>query len=151
MDTLSICPECGAAWQGDETCEALFHQMLYWENEQPDLGAVHHLMVLSYHLQHPTLFSQAGLDYGVQLLKDFLEGGLTPQQARQEKRFDIDSSRRTWKLRPRPEAQGAYSRPVRWMMTAKDVVRSGAEGYTEQIHIWANSILSDLSSSGNLG
>jgi hypothetical protein len=151
MQPQSACPECGLAWQAGETCEALFHQMLFWENEQPDLGAVHHLMVLSYHLQHPGLFSQAGLDYGVQLLKDFLEGGLTPQQARQERRREVDSGQRTWKLRPEPEAQGAYPHPLRWKMTAADVVRTGAEGYIQQVQMWANCILTDLRYSGNLG
>ena len=91
MPQDSQCPECGAALQGGETCEALFHQMLYWENEQPELGSVHHLMVLCYHLQHPSLLSQAGLDTGVQLLRDFLENGLTPEQARREKRQEVDS------------------------------------------------------------
>lgn len=75
MPQYSRCPECGAVLQGGETCAALFHQMLYWENEQPELGSVHHLMVLCYHLQHPCLLSKAGLDYGVELLRDFLENG----------------------------------------------------------------------------
>ncbi len=75
MPQYSRCPECGAVLQGGETCAALFHQMLYWENAQPELGSVHHLMVLCYHLQHPCLLSKAGLDYGVELLRDFLENG----------------------------------------------------------------------------
>jgi hypothetical protein len=31
------------------TCQDNFYQMLYWEAENPALGIVHHLMVLSSH------------------------------------------------------------------------------------------------------
>jgi hypothetical protein len=37
------CPECGASWDDEATCQDHFHQMLFWENEYPDYGAeVHH-------------------------------------------------------------------------------------------------------------
>lgn len=56
MDASQRCAECGAAWTNGQTCEDHFHQMLFWEAENPRAGAeVHHLMVLCYHLQHPSL------------------------------------------------------------------------------------------------
>jgi hypothetical protein len=88
---LSFCPECGAPWQVGLTCADCFHQMLYWENENPLLGAVHHLMVLAYHLQHPSLYSPEGLAYSLQLLADFLKHDLTPEQARKQNRFVVSS------------------------------------------------------------
>ncbi len=51
------CPDCGALLQPGESCRAYFDQMLYWETEEPSRWAVHHLMVLCYHLQHPHLYS----------------------------------------------------------------------------------------------
>jgi len=66
--------------------------MLYWENEVLANGEVHHLLVLCYHLQHPRLYSPAGLGYAIQLLRDFLVGGLSPQEVRRESR-DRDSIR----------------------------------------------------------
>ena len=55
MSDLERCPECGAVLHDGETCEAYFHQMLFWEAENPANGEVHHLAVLCYHLQHPHL------------------------------------------------------------------------------------------------
>jgi hypothetical protein len=48
------CPECGAAWPDAITCQEHFHQMLFWENERPDLG-VHHLMQV-HHLRIESAF-----------------------------------------------------------------------------------------------
>ena len=58
MEASQKCPECGAAWKAEESCETYFHQMLFWEAEHPAYGAeVHHLLVLCYYLQHPSLYS----------------------------------------------------------------------------------------------
>jgi hypothetical protein len=62
MKPIQHCPECGAVRHGDTTCQDGFHQMLFWENEDPANGAVHHLMVVSYHIQHPSLYSPEGLE-----------------------------------------------------------------------------------------
>ena len=71
------CPECGASWTNGQTCDDYFHQMLFWEVENPGDGAeVHHLMVLCYHLQHPSLYSPAGLSEARRLLAEFVERGL---------------------------------------------------------------------------
>jgi hypothetical protein len=72
-NSQTTCQECGGSWHNDFTCRNCFHQLLYWENENPALGTVHHLMVLSYHLQHPSLYSPEGLQYSLQQLIDFLK------------------------------------------------------------------------------
>lgn len=47
MEKTNTCPECGAAWQNEQTCQDHFHQLLAWEAEYPDKTlAVHHLLVL---------------------------------------------------------------------------------------------------------
>src|SRR5262245_38185795 len=98
METIQICSECGSAWRDRQTCQDHFHQMLYWEFEYPDLGVVHHLMVLCYHLQHPSLYSPEGLRYSMQLLVDFVERGVSPQESRQRSRVIVDSANRKWKI-----------------------------------------------------
>jgi hypothetical protein len=148
--TQQTCPECGAIWRTGVTCEDHFHQMLYWENEDPERGVVHHLMVLGYHLQHPSLYSPDGLAYSLGLLVDFVEHGISTEQARKQNRSRVDSSQRNWKIRGKPGSQGSYSHPVRWHMTAQDVVNAGAERYVESVQQWARSILDDLRASGNL-
>jgi hypothetical protein len=66
--------------------------MLFWEAENPNYGVVHHLMVLCYHLQHPSLYSPEGLRQAITLLSDFLERGLTPEQVRKRSRNTVNSS-----------------------------------------------------------
>lgn len=145
------CPECGAAWIAGLTCQDHFHQMLAWEVESPEtFGAAHHLTVLSYHLQHPSLYSREGLRGAVALLEDFLVRGISPQAVRSRDRAELDSGRRSYKIKRTPASQGAYDHPVRWTMTADRLTAGGPAGYVEQVHTWARSILEDLTNSGNM-
>jgi hypothetical protein len=144
------CPECNAPLPDNTTCEDHFHQMLYWEAEYPEYGVVHHLMVLCYHLQHPSLYSSQGLDVGKRLLIDFLERGLTTEEVRQRNRAQVDSGSRDWKITARPDSFGVYERPVHWTMTAADVIARGAERYVASVRDWAQSVFDALQSSGNL-
>lgn len=134
------CSECGAALTGDRTCADDFHQLLFWENERPELGDVHHLMVLCYHLQHPSLYSAAGLHHARQLLAGFVADGLSPQAVRQRQRVAVASGNRAWSVTARPGDQGSYERPVAWSMTVGDVVSTGIDNYRPQIRNWANSV-----------
>jgi hypothetical protein len=149
MENMHLCPECGAEWQAGKTCQEAFHQMLFWESENPSYGEVHHLMVLCYHLQHPSLYSPEGLAGSKQLLEDFLERGLSPAQARAHNRVKLDSGNRTWKIKGAPGSQGAYEHPIRWTLTAGAVVAGGIEAYCDSVRAWARSVLADLKSSGN--
>lgn len=150
MAAASTCVECGAPLTGFATCQDDFHELLFWENEIPGYGAVHHLLVLCYHLQHPGLYSPKGLEMGLKLLVDFLENGLTPEEARRRSREQVDSGRRSWRLTSRPGWRAAYLHHVRWSRRAADVVRAGPGEYLANVRDWAASILVDLRASGNL-
>jgi hypothetical protein len=132
------CPECRAAWDEGATCEDAFYQMLYWENEQPDLGEVHHLMVLCFYLQHPSRMSPEGLAYQIQLLADFVEGGISPADVRRERSSQVDSGKRSWKVTARPGEAAGYSVEMNWKMTALDVVATGRDAYIESVRRWAD-------------
>ncbi len=149
METRQACPECGASWKEGETCQDHFHQMLFWENENPAYGEVHHLLVLCYHLQHPSLYSREGLNYAKGLLIDFLEHDLSPQVARQRDRLKIGSDQRAWKIKAAPTSRGSYPRPIQWTMTAADVTSGGVENYCENVRLWARSILDAIQSLNN--
>ena len=136
----TICPECGANHIGDRTCQDDFHQMLFWENEEPARGTVHHLMVLCYHLQHPSLYSREGLAYARTLLADFVERGVSSQEARRRNQEAVNSGQRDWSITARPGNKGGYEQPVGWGMTAADVVAGGADQYVENVQRWARSI-----------
>lgn len=144
------CPECSASWQDGVTCQDHFHQMLFWESEDPARGIVHHLMVLCYHLQHPGLYSSDGLQYAKRLLVDFMEHGLSTQEVRRRSRDQVSSTNRTWKVTGRPGSQGDYQHPIHWKMTTADVAAGGAENYVENVRKWAELVYMDIRESGNL-
>ncbi len=143
------CPECGADWSSGTTCTDHFHQLGFWELDH-QLYEVHHLMVLCYFLQHPSLYSPEGLRDAVQILALFLEEGLSPQQVRKRRAKALDSGTRPYPISARPDAHGAYARPIRWTMTIADVTAAGIEQYYRQVRAWADSVHRALHDSGNL-
>lgn len=118
--------------------------MLFWEAEFPALGEVHHLMVLCFHLQHPQLYSPAGLAYAQQLLDQFVEQGAEPAEVRRRHRGQVDSSNRSWKITGTPVSYGKYDHPVVWPITAVDVVAGGPENYCQSVRDWAQSVYQAL-------
>lgn len=150
MEGLGKCPDCGAHWEDERTCQDHYHQMLFWEAGFPHLGEVHHLMVLCYHLQHPSKYSQEGLKFALELLPDFVEGEKSPAEVRKQVRLEVDSGRRNWKVGASEADAGEYANKVHWSRFAQDVTEGGPTGYVHQVGIWARSILQDLRKSGNL-
>lgn len=145
MKTPGKCPECGATLTNEQTCEGYFHQMLFWEAEYPVYGAeVHHLTVLCYYLQHPSLYSPAGLKAAQQLLVKFVEQGASPAEVRRRNRARVDSSRRAWKITGTADSQGSYEHAISWKMTAADVVAGGSEHYCDKVRTWARLITEAL-------
>jgi hypothetical protein len=150
-NTTPHCPECGTAWSDGLTCEDHFHQMAAWEFEDLDrFGQVHHLMVLCYHLQHPSRYSPEGLMGAKSLLVDFLTHGISPQEVRRRDRAAVDSHQRKYKITGTPESHGTYAHPPHWTMTAADVTRAGAHAYCDSVRAWAASILASLTEAGEL-
>jgi hypothetical protein len=141
METPATCPECGAAWDAGQTCETYFHQMLFWEAEEPAYGAeVHHLMVLCYYLQHPSLYTPDGLNGARRLLVEFVERGTSPVEVRQRNRDRVDSGKRNWKIKATATLHGSYDQPMAWSLTVADVVAGGSDKYCANVRAWAKSI-----------
>jgi Family of unknown function (DUF5946) len=145
------CPECQAALSGDRTCQDNFYQMGFWELENPAVyGIHHHLMVLCFHLQHPSLYSQQGLRGALLMLVEFIEQDVTPQEMRRRIRPQVDSQVRKFKITRTPENHGEYLYPVIWEMTSAGVVSGGIDNFVNNENIWAKSVYNSLKSSGNL-
>jgi hypothetical protein len=144
------CSECGAKHPEGRTCRDDFYRLLYWENENPALGIVHHLTVLCYHLQHPGLYSPAGLAEAMRLLDAFVMDGASPGEMGARNRARLSSQNRDWKIIGADGWRGAYGHPIRWTMTAADVTAGGPEVYVENVNAWSRSVLVTLKSSGNL-
>ena len=147
--TETRCPECGAAWPDGQTCIDAFHTLGFREMDSRLLD-VHHLMVLCYHLQHPSLYSPEGLAGAARLLVDFVEGGITPQAVRRRDARMLDSRVRRHKIRGTAASQAAYAHPVTWTMTAADVVAAGIDHYYDSVHAWARSVIGSMRASANL-
>lgn len=146
MTATDTCPECGASW-AETTCEQDFHQLLFWEWDY-NLPEVHHLMVLCYHLQHPSLYSPEGLRDARGLLATFVGDGLSPAEVRRRRAHELDSGRRDWKIRSTPESRGAYATPPQWTMTVADVAAAGHGRYYESVRAWARSVHAALEQTG---
>lgn len=151
MDSPKFCPTCNTPWEDDTTCETYFHQMLFWENEYPEHTLeVHHLLVLSYYLQHPYLYSREGLEVAKQLLVDFVEKSLTPQEVLKRDRAIHDSGNRKYNISATEDSKGEYLHSVTWTFTAKDVTEGAIEDYKANVRLWARSILESLKQAGNV-
>ena len=140
----TYCSQCSALLPDGRTCTDDFHQFLFWENERPELGEVHHLMVLCYHLQHPSLYSAEGLEHARQLLADFVAGGVSPEEVRRRQRAAVDSGGRGWSVTARPGNYGSYERSPVWQLRAQDVVAGGPDHYLENVRRWAGAIVRGL-------
>jgi hypothetical protein len=137
----STCPKCGAQLPTGETCRERFDLFLAKEFENPGTyGAVHHLTVASYMLQHNG-YSREAWPKVREMLRQFIEDGLTPAEARRQNRQQVDSGKRTWKV------TGGEKLPevdqIDWTRTVADVRLDTVEHYQEDITAWATSVLSD--------
>ena len=138
--------------QDERSCQDHFYQMLAWEAEYPDKTlAVHHLLVLGYHLQHPHLYSPQTLQGAKKLLAAFVAEGITPAEARRRQAAAQDSGKRTWKITGTSTSYGVYEHPIQWPMTVVDVTAAGVDAYIDSVKTWARSMYEALKASGNDG
>ena len=113
-------------------------QALAWEFEDPaGVGSVHHLTVLCYYLQHPSLLSPRALTEARSLLDEFVERGTSPREVRLRNRGPLDSGRRAWRLTGPP---ASYERLPSWTMTVAEVVHGGRDGWCDRVRDWARSV-----------
>lgn len=150
MSTPHLCPACGAANADGRTCEDLFHQMLFWENEYPQHTlAVHHILVASYYIQHPHLYSPEGLQFSISLLAEFV-AGVEGQAKGRQIRAAVQSGVRTFKIKGTPESHGSYPVPIAWTLYAHDVTDALIEGYDAAVRAWGASIVAALRAAGQM-
>jgi hypothetical protein len=125
--------------------------MLIWDFETPTRAfKLHHLTVLCYHLQHPSLYSPEALESAKKFLRSIIEKDVFAQKLLGINRQTLTSNGRTWKIKGTLESHGSYQSEIKWSMTAFDIVTHGLSSYTEMVQKWAESIYEDLKISGNL-
>jgi hypothetical protein len=134
------CSQCGANLTPGETCQDRFNAGQLKELELPSYGAVHHLSVPCYMLQH-NAYSREGWLTVRELLFQFIYRGLTPAMARQHNRVNFDSRHRTCSLTKGAMLPGVEE--VAWAWTIADVRLDAAKLYCADVRHWTESILAD--------
>ncbi len=132
------CPECGAA---DALCKTRFDEFLVLEFTDPGYGAVHHLTVAAYMLQHSSKLTREGWLHERELLREFLVEKKPPAFIRKQNRALVDSGKRKFKIKSRNGLPVIHK--TTWTKTILEVRTEHAEMYREDITAWANSVLEE--------
>jgi hypothetical protein len=144
MSTNSLpdkCQKCGAEFLSGETCRERFERCLTLDYEQPEsYGAVHHLVVACYMLQHNE-YSRRGWLAARALVDDAIHHGTAPADIRKRNRRSFDSSQRKWKLTQGEKMGGVGG--IRWTRTIAGVRLDSDEAYRETVRLWVEAVLAD--------
>jgi len=132
------CPDCGAP---DNACETRFHEFLVKEFEEPSYGAVHHLTVATYMLQHSSKMTREGWLFERGLLRKFLVENKPPAFIRKQNKDLVDSGKRKFKIKSKTGLP--VINKTLWAKTILDVRSGNAEVYCEDITAWARSVLEE--------
>ena len=135
---MSNCPECGAP---DNLCQARFDEFLVLEFTDAGYGAVHHLTVATFMVQHSSRMTREGWVYERELLKEFLIENKRPSLVRKQIKDKVDSGKRTFKFKSKTGVPVIDKNT--WTKTILDVHTENAEVYCEGITSWARSVLEE--------
>jgi hypothetical protein len=132
------CPECGAP---DNVCQARFDEFLVLEFTDAGYGAVHHLTVAAFMVQHSSRMTREGWQYERDLLRQFLVEKKAPALIRKQIKDTVDSGKRTFKFKSKTGV--SVINKSTWTKTILDVRAENAEVYCEDITAWARSVLEE--------
>jgi hypothetical protein len=135
---MSNCPECGAP---DHLCQTRFDEFLVLEFTDAGYGAVHHLTVATYMVQHSSKMTREGWQYERDLLREFLVEKKTPAMIRKQIKDTVDSGKRTFKFKSKTGVP--VIKKTTWQKTILDVRAENADLYREDITAWARSVLEE--------
>lgn len=132
------CPECGAP---DNLCQTRFDEFLVLEFTDAGYGAVHHLTVATYMVQHSSKMTREGWLFECELLREFLVEQKPPAYIRKQNRDVVDSGKRKFKIKSKTGLPVIDK--TKWRKTILDVRSENAEVYCEDITAWARSVLEE--------
>jgi len=131
-----ICPECGA-----QDCRSRFDEFLALEFSDSGYGAVHHLTVTAYMLQHSRKLTREGWLYERDLLREFLVENKSPEFIRKQREDLVDSGNRNFTFKSK-DGQPVIAQSA-WTKTILNVRAENADLYCEGVMEWARSVLDD--------
>jgi hypothetical protein len=132
------CPECGATGR---LCQSRFEEFLVLEFTDPGYGAVHHLTVATYMLQHSSKMTREGWLHERELLREFLVENRSPAFIQKQNRDLVDSGKRTFRFKSRDGLP--VIKKTAWGKTILDVRSENPEVYCADITAWAMSALEE--------
>jgi len=132
------CPECGAP---DNLCQTRFDEFLVLEFTDAGYGAVHHLTVAAYMVQHSSKMTREGWMYERDLLRQFLVEKKPPALVRKQIKDTVDSGKRKFKIKSKTGVP--VINKTTWTKTIPDVRAENADVYCEDINAWAMSVLEE--------
>ena len=133
------CPECGAP---ENLCQTRFDESLVLEFTDAGYGAVHHLTVATYMLQHSSKLTCEGWLHERELLREFIVENKPPAFIRKQNKDLVDSGKRKFKIKSRDGLP--VINKTTWTKTILDVRMENAEVYCEDVTAWARSTLEDV-------
>jgi hypothetical protein len=143
MEPEMNCPECGAP---ASACAARFDEFLALEFTDADYGAVHHLTVAAYMLQHSSKLTREGWLHMRQLLREFLIENKPPAFIRKQNKDFVDSGKRQFKITSK-DGLPVIDKTA-WAKTILDVRADNAETYCTDVTEWARAVLDDAETAG---
>jgi hypothetical protein len=132
------CPECGASVT---LCKTRFDEFLVLEFTDAGHGAVHHLTVATYMLQHSSKLTREGWLHERELLREFLVEKKPPTLIRKQNKDLVDSSKRKFKIKSK-DGKPVINKTT-WTKTILDVRTENVEVYCEDVTAWARSALEE--------
>jgi hypothetical protein len=132
------CPECGAP---DNLCHTRFDEFLVLEFTDAGYGAVHHLTVAAFMVQHSSKMTREGWLFERGLLREFLVENKPPAYIRKQNKDVVDSGKRTFKIKSKTGLP--VINKITWAKTILDVRMENPEVYCEDIAAWARSVLEE--------
>ena len=133
------CPECG---EPDSLCQTRFDEFLVLEFTDAGYGAVHHLTVAAYMLQHSSKLTREGWLHERELLREFLIENKPPAFIQKQNKDLVDSGKRKFKIKSRDGLP--VINKTTWTKTILDVRVENAQIYCEDVTAWARSTLEDV-------
>lgn len=143
----SMCEECGAPVEGEQSCRDRFHELLAAEVENEELDRMHGLTVLTYHLQHPSLTKPWYQITGAEVMRRVFGQGEAWQSVLLEDHPRGVGRRRSAATIARRKDAGSQTmpdwvvnRPVPGELTVMSIALDAEAGQAVQIEAWARSV-----------
>ena len=131
------CPECGAP---GNLCQTRFDEFLDFEFTDAGYGAVHHLTVAAYMLQHSSKLTREGWLHERELLREFLIEKKPIAFIRKQDKDLVNSGKRKFKIKSR-DGLPVIDKTT-WKKTILDVRTENADVYCD-VTAWARSALEE--------